>query len=54
MKYFKSKSITETNNLIKTASVRVAEQIGLRKRDYREKTNLQCRTKYLEQNGKIQ
>ena len=37
IKYFKSKSITETNDLIKAASVRVAEQIGLKKRDYREK-----------------
>ena len=37
IKYFKSKSITETNNLIKAASVSVAEQIGLKKRHYREK-----------------
>ena len=37
IKYFKSKSITETNDLIKAASVWVAEQIGLKKRDYREK-----------------
>ena len=36
----KAKSITETNDLIKAASVWVAEQIGLKKRDYREKTNL--------------
>ena len=36
----KSKSITETNDLIKAASVWVAEQIGLKKRDSREKTNL--------------
>ena len=36
IKYFKSKSITETNNLIKVASVWVAEQIRLKKRDYRE------------------
>ena len=35
--YFKSKSITKTNDLIKAASVWVAEQIGLKKRDYREK-----------------
>ena len=35
--YFKNKNITETNNLIKAASVCVAEQIGLKKRDYREK-----------------
>ena len=40
MKYFKSKNITGTNDLIKAASVWVAEQIGLKKRDYREKTNL--------------
>ena len=38
--YFKSKNITETNDLIKAASVWVAEQIGLKKRDYREKANL--------------
>ena len=37
IKYFKSKSITETNDLIKAASVWVAEQIGLKKRDYRVK-----------------
>ena len=36
IKYFKSKNITETNDLIKAASVWVAEQIGLKKRDYRE------------------
>ena len=40
IRYFKSKSITETNDLIKAASVWVAEQIGLKKGDYREKTNL--------------
>ena len=39
IKYFKSKKITETNDLIKAASVWVAEKIGLKKRDYREKTN---------------
>ena len=38
IKYFKSKSITETNDLIKSASVRVSEQTGLKKRDYREKS----------------
>ena len=38
VRYFESKNITETNNLIKVASVWVAEQIGLKKRDYR-KTN---------------
>ena len=37
IKYFKSKSITETNDLIKATSVWIAEQIGLKKRDYREK-----------------
>ena len=40
IKYFKSKNITETNDLTKAASLWVAEQIGLKKRDYREKTNL--------------
>ena len=33
----KSKNIAETNDLIKAASLWVAEQIGLKKRDYREK-----------------
>ena len=37
IKYFKSKSITKTNYLIKAASLWVAEQIGMKKRDYREK-----------------
>ena len=37
IRYFKSKNITETNDLIKAASVWIAEQIGLKKRDYREK-----------------
>ena len=37
IKYFKSKSITETNDLIKAASVWVAEQTGLKKRDCRVK-----------------
>ena len=37
IRYFKSKNITETNDLIKAASVWVADQIGLKKRDYREK-----------------
>ena len=36
IKYFKSKNITETNDLIKAPSVWVAEQIGLKKGDYRE------------------
>ena len=40
IKYFKSKNITETNDLIKAASVWIAEQIELKKRDYREKTKL--------------
>ena len=40
IRYFKSKNMTETNDLIKAASVWVAEQIGLKKRDYREKTSL--------------
>ena len=37
IKYFKNKNITETNDFIKAASVLVAEQIGLKKRDYRGK-----------------
>ena len=37
IKYFKSKSIAETNDLIKATSVWVAEQIGLKKREYRGK-----------------
>ena len=37
IKYFKSKNITEMNDLIKAGSAWVAEQIGLKKRDYREK-----------------
>ena len=37
IRYFKSKNITETNDLIKTASAWVTEQIGLKTRDYREK-----------------
>ena len=40
IRYFKSKSITERNDLIKAASVWVPEQIGLKKRDHREKTSL--------------
>ena len=35
IKYFISKNITKTNDLIKAASAWVAEQIGLKKRDYR-------------------
>ena len=38
IKYFKSKSITEMNDLIKAVSVWIAEQIDLKKRDCR-KTN---------------
>ena len=34
---FKSKSITKANDLTKVASVLIAEQIGLNKRDYMEK-----------------
>ena len=44
IKYFKSKSITETNDLIKAVSVWVAEQIALNKRDYMEKVNLDGNT----------
>ena len=40
IKCFKSKNITETNDFIKAASMWVAEQIGLKKRDYRKKRNL--------------
>ena len=40
IKYFKTKNITETNDLIKAASAWVAGQIGLKKLEYREKTNL--------------
>ena len=40
IKYFKSKNITETNDLIKAASVWVAEQIGLKKETVGKKTNL--------------
>ena len=37
IKYLKSKSITETNNLIRAASVCVAERIGLKKAERRKK-----------------
>ena len=37
IKYLKSKSITDTNNLIRAASVCVAERIGLKKADHRKK-----------------
>ena len=40
IRHFKSKSITETNDLIKAARVWVAEQIGLKKKDYKKKTSL--------------
>ena len=37
IKYLKSKSITETNNLIRAARVCVAEQLGLKKAEHRKK-----------------
>ena len=37
IKYLKSKSITETNTLIRAASVWVAKRIGLNKADYKKK-----------------
>ena len=37
IKYLKSKSITETNNLIRAANVWVAERIGLKKAKHRKK-----------------
>ena len=37
IKYLKSKSITETNNLIRAASVWVAEQLGLKKAEHKKK-----------------
>ena len=37
IKYLKSKSITETNNLIRAASVWVAERIGFKKAEHKEK-----------------
>ena len=37
IKYLKSKSITETNNLIRAASVWVSEQIGSKKAEHRKK-----------------
>ena len=40
IKYIKSKSITETNNLIKAASVLVADQIGLKKAEHRKNQRL--------------
>ena len=37
IKYLKSKSITETNDLIRAASIWVADQIGLKKAEHRKK-----------------
>ena len=37
IKYLKSKSITETNNLIRAANLGLAEWIELKKADYRKK-----------------
>ena len=37
IKYLKSKSITETNNLISAASAWVTERIGLKKAEHRKK-----------------
>ena len=37
IKYLKSKSITETNNFIRAASVWVVERIGLKKAEHRKK-----------------
>ncbi|XP_068756065.1 uncharacterized protein [Montipora capricornis] len=37
IKYLQSKSITETNNLIRATSVWVAEQLGLKKAEHRKK-----------------
>ena len=37
IKYLNSKSITETKNLIRVASLSVAEQIGLKEADHRKK-----------------
>ena len=53
IKYFKNKNITETNDLIKAASVRVAEQIGLKKRDYREKNEPRWKRKIEEDIKKV-
>ena len=46
IKHFKSKSITETNDLIKAASVWVAKQIGLKKRYYFKGINF-CKNKLM-------
>ena len=40
IKYFKSKNITETNDLIKAANVWAAEQIGLKNGTIGKKTTL--------------
>ena len=53
IRYFKSKNITETNDLIKAASVWAAEQIGLKKRDYREKSEPTILGKTVEAKKKI-
>ena len=53
IRYFKSKNITETNDLIKAASVWAAEQIGLKKRDYREKSQPTILGKTVETKKKI-
>ena len=37
IKYLNNKSITETNNLIRAASLSEAEQIGLKEGDHRKK-----------------
>ena len=37
IKYLKNKNITETNNLIRAASVWVAERIALKKTEHRKK-----------------
>ena len=39
IRYFKSKNVTKTNYLTKFTSLLVEEQIGLKKRDYRENKN---------------
>ena len=47
IKYFKSKNITEANDLIKASTVRVAERIELKQSDYREKKRTQMETQNL-------
>ena len=46
IKYFKSKNIAEANDLIKPASVWVVEQIGLKKKDYRENSEPRWRHRF--------